>query len=224
MSKIDYRRAKIMLNKVHNFSFKMPRKGKDFTPQQKSAITRKFNQYADLIKATANEKASFISTKKFKKSEVENIEGIKTNKGIFFKYPNAEIKKDKNQIIVKTSFGKRREIYLPFPKTTAKFMDRITAFVERNSKQYAPDYVRWSVNGYKGSTLFEPEAFNLYAKDFKLEHGNKYSKTEPYFTGVFFGFSPEWDEVEEIDNEQNKKAKAKKKKKTTKRAKVKNRL
>lgn len=93
LSTLGYTRLRKYINHFHHFNFPTPRKGKGYTPQQKSAITRKYNQLVDLVKAVKLEKASFINTTRLAKKDVPSHGGVKTNKGFFYKYPFSSIKK-----------------------------------------------------------------------------------------------------------------------------------
>jgi len=80
-----YRELKKELNKVHNFSFKLPRKSKALSPQQKAAITRIDKKYREQLKALDKAKRdypfNFIAYKKGER--YPSLEGVRTNKGIF---------------------------------------------------------------------------------------------------------------------------------------------
>lgn len=93
LNTFGYTQLRKYINSYHHFSFRTPRKGKDYTPQQKSAIRRKYNQLVDLVKATRLETASFINTEKLRKKDIPSHDGVKTNKGFFYKYPYSKIKK-----------------------------------------------------------------------------------------------------------------------------------
>lgn len=198
-AQLDYRQLKKQLNKYHRFSFGMPPKGRGFTPQQKSAITRKYNELKTMLKRTmVKNTATFIPVNynKIPKKKIKELEGVVTNKGIFFKYPNAEIKRDRKtkRLIVTTTFGKRREIFIPFPDEVKYDFDLIVEFVAKMEKRYKPDYIRWSVYGNAASTLYVPEAFYKYAmekSDREIEVEDELQlKNKPYYTGVFFGWAP----------------------------------
>ena len=194
-SKIDYRAAKIFLNKFTSFGFRTPRKGKDFTPAQKAVITKKLNELKPAIKATAKETAGFLRlTKKQLKEVPENFDYLaKTNNGIFTKFANPEKTISKKEgLIVKSKIGVRTEKFYPFPLELIS-MPLIQDYVEKLIKKYKPDYVRWSVKGYKGGELFSTETFSMYAHAFGYALANRkgaeerFSK-ERFFNGVFLGW------------------------------------
>lgn len=96
----DYRALKKTLNKYHNFSFKMPKKGQDFTPAQKAAITRQFNKLGGLIKQLGERKSGgyyihYVPNKKGK--DYSSSAGVKTNKGLFVE-GNVPIKAVKEKV------------------------------------------------------------------------------------------------------------------------------
>lgn len=195
MASKDYRKLKLELNKYHKFSFNMPRKGKDFTPQQKTAITRQANKLKTIQRSLKNNTAGFI---KLSNKELNNLPEnfdylAKTNTGVFTKFSNpTKVRtKDKKKLILKTKFGRREEIFYPFP-TDLNTMDKIKDFVNALMKKKKPDYVRWSVKGYRGSELFSPDTFNNYASDFGMALKNagaeKRFKDETFFNGVFLGW------------------------------------
>lgn len=191
----DYRALKKFLNKYHSFSFKMPRKGKDFTPQQKAAITKQFNKVKEYSKSVAKEKAGFLPlSKKELKNLPENFDYLeKTNKGVFTKFANPEKVSTKDgALIVKTRVGVRVERFFPFPPDL-NTMEKIRVYVNKLIKKYKPDYVRWSVKGYRGGEFFSPETFNNYAAEFgdainsRKGAKERFAK-ETFFNGVFLGW------------------------------------
>lgn len=93
LSTFGYSQLRKYISHYHHFSFPTPRKGKGYTPQQKGAITRKYNQLVDLIKSVRLEQASFIFVTKKNKKTIPWHDGVKTNKGFFFKYPFASVRK-----------------------------------------------------------------------------------------------------------------------------------
>lgn len=186
---LDYRLLKKYLNQYHEFSFKMPRKGKDFTPQQKAAITRKYNQIGRAIKAERTERASFIPYPKG--SKLPHIEGIKTNKGIFYKTPGAKakvVKKGKKkQYIIQVEFGKRKDIFYPFPPHVINDPDQIKEFVRELVKKYKPKTVHLSVYGWRTKPRYDPEGINFYQAEL-TKYNLKEGKTAPKFDGVWLIF------------------------------------
>jgi hypothetical protein len=185
---IGYRELKKLLNKFHKFSFKTPRKGKDFTPQQKSAITKQFNKLQDVIKDNIKERNTFIPYPKH--SKLKDVDGIRTNKGIFYKYPGARVDIVKGRTILKVYYKKIKEIFLPFPDGLGLNLENVKIWVSKLEQLLKPDYITWSVNGYRGQAAFEPEQFELYI-DYNNEEETELSESlreaeKPFFNGVFF--------------------------------------
>lgn len=165
----DYRALKKFLNKYHSFSFPMPRKGKDFTAGQKAAISRKFKEIEKNINLTAREKQTFIPYPK--DSKLPHIEGVRTNKGIFYKYPLASLVKAKTKdkrgrsrsiYALKIESRQIKELFIPFPATIAFDIDAIQKFVNKQAEKMKPDYIMWSRHGLQGRNLYDIDAFNLY--------------------------------------------------------------
>ena len=89
--------------------------------------------------------------------------------------------------MLKTKFGRREEIFYPFP-TDLNTMEKIKIYVEGLMKKKKPNYVRWSVKGYRGSELFSPETFSNYATEFgmslKSAGAEKRFKDDTFVKGV----------------------------------------
>lgn len=160
---------------------------------------RVYNRVAPLLKQLNKEKASFIPVnyKKTKKKNIKKLEGIVTNKGMFFKYPGAAIKRDRKtgDLMVTVEYRENRELFIPFPEHIKYDLELIADYVGKKEVQYKPDYIMWSVNGYQGSEQYDPNQFYKYVTqksdeeneiedDLKLENSG-------YYTGVFFGWRPE---------------------------------
>ncbi len=189
MAKINYRALKKRLNKYHKFSFPTPRKGKDFTPQQKAAISRLHNKIYPALKSVNKETNGWLPIKRadLKKLGPNFDYRVKTNKGVFTKFPNPVLYKNKSgkKLYVGTTFLRRKEIYFPFPEGVV-LMWQIEEYVDGLVATHKPDYIRWSVNGYRGSALYDPDTFSLYASQFDETEDEDF-----YFNGVFLGFNPE---------------------------------
>jgi len=95
LSTFGYTQLRKYINHYHHFNFSTPKKGKDYTRSQKAAITRKYNQLSELVKSVRLNKASFIFVTKKNKRLIPWNDGVKTNKGFFFKYPYASVRKIK---------------------------------------------------------------------------------------------------------------------------------
>jgi hypothetical protein len=172
----------------------MPPKNKDFTPQQKAAITKQYNKIKDLTKSVAKEKAGFLKlSPKELKNLPENFDYVaKTNLGIFTKFATPKkVKNKKGELIVETKIGVRVERFFPFDKTL-NTMQKIGDYVKILQKKYKPDYIRWSVNGYRGGEFFSPETFNNYVQEYgdaiiTKKQEKKFSENR-FFNGVFLGW------------------------------------
>lgn len=195
-SEKHYRTLKKKLNQYHQFSFSMPPKGKNFTPQQKAAITKAANKLEGYIYRVGKEKASFI--KKPKGYSLKEVpQALHTNKGIFYPSPGAKIeyKKVKGQKKKKAVFVVRfKEVvekYFPFPSDIIGNMEKIRAYVEKLNRKYKPEYILWAVNGFMGKVRYSPEAFDMYQttlsenKEFMKDHKKSKGK---FLTGVFLGY------------------------------------
>ena len=186
--RLDYRDLKKLLNRFHKFSFKTPIKGKDFTPQQKSAITRQFMKLQDVIKDNIKERNTFIQYPKH--SKLKDVDGIRTNKGIFYKYPGARVAVVKGKTVLKVYYKDMKETFLPFPPGIGNNLEIVKIWVAKMEQLLKPDYITWSVNGYRGQGAYEPEQFELYI-DNNIEEETELQKDlreadKPFFNGVFF--------------------------------------
>lgn len=195
----QYRNLKKYLNKYHKFSFAMPPKGKTFTAQQKSAITRQLNKVGYNIEKTAQEKQSFIPYPKGNK--LKDIDGVRTNKGIFYKFQGATAAKvtttqkngkKKVSYTVQINYRHLKEIFLAFPLPILYDIVRIKEWVKKQAKKYKPDYIMFSSYGTKSRNLYDPDAFDLYVTDMQLTKDDKRTeyalKNLPTYNGVFFGW------------------------------------
>lgn len=158
-----YLKRKKILEQFYSFSFKNPRKGRDFESQQKSAISRKWAKIEHLIKdGELSDKVSFI--KYPKGSRLPKVDAIRTNKGLIYKLPHAKAIKDrkskKYRIIAKT--GERYDIFFPFPSDVIFSLDKIQIFVNDLVERYKPDTVRWSTLNRRESNDYAPEIFTKY--------------------------------------------------------------
>ena len=164
----QYRNLKDKLSAYTNFSFKKPpmrknkdgkKVAKDFTPQQKSAITRASNKYIDNIKTEKKGSSTFIPYKKTKKGTrdlYKGVEGKRTNKGIFIPEKNAEIKTvtvrkgkkaRKKKILITTPRKSQFDIYFPFNKYILGSLELIEIFVDELQTKLDPTFVSWSFGG-----------------------------------------------------------------------------
>ena len=177
----------------------MPKKGKQFTPQQKTAITRVFNRIAPNIERISREKQSFLPYPK--NSKLKLIDGVRTNKGVFYKYPAATLKKvtfknkagrKRHDYTVEINYKQIKEIFLPFPESIIGDIDLIENFIDTQADKLKPEYIMWSKSGLQSRNLYEPEAFNKYINDMALNKEDELIEYAlqnfPEYNGVFFGW------------------------------------
>lgn len=170
----DYRALKKALSKYFKFNFKLHAK-KKLTPQQKSAITRKFQKIYPYIDGNFNPNTSDVTFIKYPKgSTLPNIDGVRTDAGVFYKWPQAELIKNKNKknsytVVVApkilkgaTLMEKRRDYFYPFPKSIVDSIDKIKVFVEMLKNKYNPHDIMWSTRDLRERQAYLPETFDLY--------------------------------------------------------------
>lgn len=195
-SENNYRELKKRLSKIHNFSFNLPPKNKKLLPQQKSAITRAAKKYLDPLKRVDDQKYSFIAKKKgVNMDKIPHT--IKTNKGVFYPKPGAEIvfnkvKGKKKQASIILKYKSIRERYFPFPLEIRGNFELMSMYVDALREQYKPDYIMWAIYGNPGLRYSE-ERFGQYVPD--LNQSNVVRKkllTQDEslrgISGVFLGF------------------------------------
>jgi len=179
MTTFGYAQLKKYLSRFHHFSFKNPRKGRDFTRSQKSAITRQYNKLASLLKSFHEEKNSFIDTTRIPRREIPKHDGVKTNKGFFFKYPYSNIQLIKKRgypperIIVTdfrkiefTKIAKKRltrsdaiQYYFYIPPKFSSSLDGIIAYRDYLEEKWQPDYVLMSADKRLYATQIDIKEF-----------------------------------------------------------------
>ena len=178
----------------------MPAKGRDFTPAQKGVITKAFRRNSEDLIAVKENRGSFIPYPKG--SKLPGVDGSRTNKGIFFKFPGGQLVTAKipdsrgrlrKKYVVQTKFKKVNEVLIPFPEYVKRDMDGILHFIKSMEQLYKPDYVMWNVNGTKGRRRMDYESFTRYAHGgimYDYDGENRAEEGLPYYTGIFLGFTP----------------------------------
>lgn len=175
---------KTYLNKYHHFSFKTPKKGKDFTRAQAVAIVKKFQELEQPIRDILHGKSSWIPThrliknKKLKKSDIKNIalDSIVTNKGLIYKYPNAHLKnvkqengKKKLEIIADTIGQDGKKVYYErvfiIPNEVKNSINNLIDFIDRLILTYSPDGIMITSKGIRYAQGFDREAMFLYESE-----------------------------------------------------------
>lgn len=173
--KFNYRAIYKELRKYYSFTFKLPHHKKDFSPQQKSAIKRKFEKIYPYVDGNFKPKTDEVTFLKYpKKSKLPNIDGVRTDAGIFYKWPKAELIKNKNKTnsytvvvapkILKgaTLMEKRRDVFYPFPKSIIDDIDKIKIYVDKLKEKYNPHDVMWSTRDLRERQAYMPDTFDLY--------------------------------------------------------------
>lgn len=204
-----YLRLKQFYSKYYQFSFRNPRKGKTFTPAQKSVITRIANKLAPLVESVAREHATWIPTYRIKdKKSIPQHDGVKTNKGFFYKYGGASIKtvtfrNFKNEKVKKSfiyiDYSKigngespLKEIYVKFPPSVLTSFDRVQEFVNTLWALWNPDYIKLSAWGRRYATQMDIREFFQGSGRETLKQTDDEEKTrgqeENYFGGVLVGW------------------------------------
>lgn len=162
-----YRRWYQEIKDLHGFSFRYRPKS-DFTPAQKSAITRKYRELsgiADMLKA---DRGIF---KPAKRSQLRNLKSESftiTNKGVYVPGVRSEEIKKKRQAVRITGKGKntrinvklpaRKEIFIPYPGEP-NFIAWCNEIIER----YKPDSIYIMNENGRGKTRWIPRLFERYA-------------------------------------------------------------
>lgn len=187
---VDYRALKKVLNRYYDFTFKTPRSGKDFTPQQKSAISRKWKKIVPYIQGDGSIDKDEVSFLRYPEhSKLPHIDGVRTDRGIIYKFPQAELKKTrdgKTVVVVNpkikkglTMVQKRRDIFFPFPPSVQKDIRKIEKWVDQLKEKYGPHDIMWGYSGKRERTRYDPELFNMYFSEENLWDEN-YEETEDF--------------------------------------------
>ncbi len=190
-SKNNYAEAMRELRAVHNFSFASKRR--NFTPQQKSSITRQWAKYKYMLSLLERKKGV---TKKITPSQKRNLHDddfIVTNKVIFMGTGDERTIKPKLKITGKgkktkviASLPSRKEVFYPwsFTSTNRLFSDWAYDLV----KKIKPDGVMVALGSYLGKATYSyQQALKYLKKEIKLAE-EKYNLlgTKHPFTGIWF--------------------------------------
>lgn len=189
LTTIEYVKLKKYLSQYHKFSFKNPRKNKDFTRSQKSSITRQFNKIGRLIQDARLDKISYINTSHLKRKDIPKNDGVKTNKGFFFKYPYTSIKNIRLKkgeptqkmlytdfsLIAKTERFKGTlssdfvQTYIVIPESAKTSPDTLAGYIEDVREHYTPEFLMTTAKGVKYSTTFSPKEFFKYTEELEQD-------------------------------------------------------
>lgn len=175
MTNQEYRQLYKNLRLFFNFTFKLPHHTKEFSPQQKSSITRKYEKIRDYINEDFSIKKTEVSFLKYpKRGKLVGVDGVRTDKGIFYKWPNATVKKskvEKNKYVVvilpKERPGaemvkRRADIFIPFPKRVRHDPLAIAEFVNTIIEKYSPISIQWGYVNTRRRNFFDIEKLELY--------------------------------------------------------------
>lgn len=173
-NKYDYKALKKYLAKYFHFSFRA-KPGKDFTPQQKAAITRKYLKIFPYIDNNFKPNTDEVTFLKYPKgSKLPGVDGVRTDTGLFYKWPKAVLRKsakEKNRWLIvvnpKLKRGgklvqKRRDIFFPFPPRVRHDINLIKKYVDLLIEKYRPHSIMWSTTQQRDRVMYDPELFNLY--------------------------------------------------------------
>lgn len=183
---IDYRALKKGLDRYHHFNFSAPRKNKSFKPQQKSALTRMYKKIAPYINSDFSLDSKHITFLRYPEhSTLPHIDGIRTSRGLFYKWPQAKLKKsliEKHKWLVvvnpkvkkgQTLVQKRRDIFYPFPDRVINDIEKIQKYVDLLVEKYKPHDVMWSILDKRERNRYNPEIFDLYFSNYFLEESEE---------------------------------------------------
>lgn len=171
-----------MLNPYHKFSFTMPRKGRDFTPQQKSAITRKWKQLRTVIESHQEKDTTFIKYKKGRPIAKDTKRALThSNKGVFIPVKNAKVTPKGN---ISSVFYEKREIFLPLPKAIYENPSLIPQWLEQLHEKYFPATIMLSMRDRRGRSMYSPMDAEKYFYEAFMHFGGE-SGTRNRINGVF---------------------------------------
>lgn len=179
---IDYRALKLALNPYHKFSFKMPRKGRDFSPQQKSAITRKWKKLHNVIEGVEEGKISYIKYSPKRKISRQLKQSLNhTNRGVFIAVRNATVTP---KGFIKSEFMDRREIFLPLPKEIYQNPSLIPDWLKQLHEKYFPATIMVSMKDRRGRVAYSPMDAEKYFYEAFMHFGGE-AGTRNRINGVF---------------------------------------
>lgn len=177
---LDYRVVYKLLRPYVGFGFPLPHWRREFTSQQKSAITRKWNQlnhfFTDDLKLN-KEKISFIKTDQLSRSKIKtvkhNIDAVYTKNGFFYKYQNAKLKfteSGKTPLIELNisaynragNLKKQRDIFVPIREEIRRDPNKLQQFVAEIRQKWNPSTVQWSYRDSKSRIQIDFEKMSLY--------------------------------------------------------------
>lgn len=196
-ARVTYREKYNRLQQIHDFTFS---ESDNFTPRQKTAITRLYKKYQREIlrlqTENKNKRFTFIKATKAQRDKFKS-QYVVTNKGIIYNRPVSKAKivgKGKDtRILAETKLDKKEsvqkrnhkiELYIQFPEEIKSDPDLINEFVKQIQKQFKPDYISVAINHYAGTAMYSPKTMNHYAPDLTDKLSNIPEQKNP-FTGVY---------------------------------------
>lgn len=190
----NYRQIFKALRKFFDFSFKIPHYKKDFTPQQKSSITRKYKKLLPYLTNQLTIDTDEVTYLKYpqRSNKLKNIDGIRLDHGMIYKWPQARLIKsplefntyfveinpkkryDKKRLTMRQKF---RDVFIPFPAQILNDLNKIRAFVRYVAEKFHPHEVMWSIKDKRERDKYDPDVFDLYFSNEFLE-GDDYDVEE----------------------------------------------
>lgn len=175
------------LKVLHKFSF---RKRKNFTPQQKSAITRLHRQHRQTLKNLREGRGVFKKTttsqiRGLKRGHIEREGFTVTNKGVYVPGVRSDKVKAKRQRVTIKGKGKKTRIRIQLPSRIEEFYpyedigETFMDFVKRLIKTKKPDDLYIQNESGRGKDRYTPRVFMQYIdrdimpriETFKRKHG-----------------------------------------------------
>lgn len=159
------------VKQLHKFSF---RKRKEFTPAQKTAITRQYRKHRETLEKLSNGRGIFKKTTKsqnraLKRSKIATEGFIVTNQGIYVPGVRTEKVKAGRQKVSIVGKGKSTKVRVQLPARKEEFFPYIEAihgtfqdFVKYLIKKYKPDDLYIQNESGRGLDRYEPKLFLRY--------------------------------------------------------------
>jgi hypothetical protein len=182
ISKDEYAARKKILNKYVRFSFKARTR---FNRGQKSAITKAWNKYINLIGDIEKGVAKYKDVKKKSLRKSLSQDYPSSNKGVFVydRDPNLKLRVSKSGLeFIRTDLT---EFFVPFPRRPGlNFAKWALSLID----QYRFDYVALRVGLNHGRQMYDPITSERYFQRDVYNITKEYSsRGEPQpFTGLFF--------------------------------------
>lgn len=184
ISKLEYAERKRILSRYVNFSFKTRI---HFNRGQKSAITKAWSKYENLLSDIQKGTARFKPIKKSLLRKIK-LDYAHTNKGVFIydRDKHLKIKATKKELIFIRQ--NRTEIFLPYPKDSGLTFTEWALMVITT---YKFDYMALRIGMNHGYNIYDPIMAERYLeRDIsRIEAGYTGDGREIPFTGIFLIFT-----------------------------------